>query len=370
MKLHLQRDSLMSAVAWAARTLPGRPTQPILAGLRLATTEGFVSLSSFDREVSSVAELATDAVAEQVVILPGRLLADIVKALPHEDVLLEWEGTRATIRSGKVSFSLPTLPAEEYPPLPADPQPIGVIPGADLARCVTQVAIASGKDESLVMLTGIRVEIDGPTMTMAATDRYRLAVQEVSWRCDDDTRQTNLLIPARTLVDVSRSMGQAGDVTIGLAGDTGAERLIGFSAQGRRSTSRLLDAEFPKYRSLLPTESTTEATMATAAVLEAVRRVSIVADRTTPVRCSFAGGELSMRAGTGDDATAEESVEISLAGDPIEIAFNPGFLIDGLAALGTAEVAMAFTEPRKPMVMTSEQAGAYRYLLMPIRLTG
>lgn len=369
MRLHLQRDTLMSAVAWAARTLPGRPTQPILSGLRVATTEGTVSLSSFDREVSSVAELSTDAVADQVVILPGRLLADIVKALPHEDVLLEWEGTRATIRSGRASFSLPLLPAEEYPPLPADPQPIGVISGADLARCVTQVAIASGKDESLVMLTGIRVEIDGTTMTMAATDRYRLAVQEVAWQCDQ-TCHTNLLIPARTLVDVSRSMGQAGEVTIGLAGETGAERLIGFSAQGRRSTSRLLDAEFPKYRSLLPTESATEATMATSAVLEAVRRVSIVAERNTPVRCSFAGGELSMRAGSGDEATAEESVEISLAGDPLEIAFNPGFLIDGLAALGTAEVTMAFTEPRKPMVMTSEQAGAYRYLLMPIRLTG
>jgi len=371
MTLHLQRDSLASAVAWVARTLPSRPAQPILSGIRLQTREATLRLTAFDRETSSVVEIPSDAADEQVLIVPGRILADIVKALPSDDVVLRPEGSRVVIRSGKASFSLPTLPAEEYPELPEQPPEVGSIAGADLLGCVNQVAVAAGRDESLVMLTGIRVEIDGGTLTMAATDRYRLAVQEVAWQAADASLRTNLLVPARTLVDVARAFGSAGEIRIGLSGERGAEKVIGFTADGRRTTTRLLDAEFPKYRSLLPTESTAQAVTETQVLLDALRRVAIVAERNTPVRCSFTSGVLTLNAGSGEEATASEAIDCELTGDPIEIAFNPGFLVDGLVALGAPRVQMAFTEAHKPIVMTAvEGAGVYRYLLMPIRLTG
>jgi DNA polymerase-3 subunit beta len=250
------------------------------------------------------------------------------------------------------------------------PDSSGSLAGADFAHAVAQVAIAAGRDDTLPTLTGIRVEIDGTSVTLAATDRYRLAVREFTWTPASPKLEVQALVPARTLADTAKSLAGADVVHLSLA--EGGEGLMGFEGNGRRTTTRLLDGEFPKYRSLLPSESLAVATVSTAQLVDSVKRVALVAERNTPVRLAFSGGELTLRAGAGDEAQATESLDCTFDGDEIDIAFNPQYLLDGLGALDAAETRMSFTQSTRPAVLSGggDDDGDYRYLLMPVRLAG
>jgi DNA polymerase-3 subunit beta len=211
---------------------------------------------------------------------------------------------------------------------------------------------------------------------MAATDRYRLAVRDLAWTPEQSGLSAIALVPARTLADTAKSLAGADKVTVALASGSGAEGLVGFEGAGRRTTSRLLDGEFPKYRSLLPDESPIRATVETAALIESVRRVALVAERNTPIRLSFTDGSVTLEAGSGDEAQASESLDAQLTGEDISIAFNPGYLLDGLGALDATHAQLSFTASTRPAVISgksSADAAAledYRYLLMPVRLSG
>ncbi len=226
------------------------------------------------------------------------------------------------------------------------------------------------------MLTGVRVEIEGETVTLASTDRYRLAVREMHWKPERPDFSAVALVPARTLADTAKSLTVGAEVSIALGGTGGTgEGMIGFAGGGRRTTSRLLDGDFVKYRSLLPSEYAGLAEIQTAPFIEAVKRVSLVAERNTPVRLSFSQGEVVLEAGTGDEAQAVEALEATLEGEDIDIAFNPAFLLDGLSAIGSDVARLSFTTPTKPTVLTGKppQDGEnpnYRYLIMPVRLSG
>ncbi len=374
MKIRVERDTLADAVAWAARTLPSRPSLPVLAGLVLTADSEGLTLSSFDYEVSARVMINADVEVPGTTLVSGRLLADIARSLPGAPVTLVSEGTRIVITCGRSSFTLPTLPVEDYPQLPAMPSSSGEINAAVFAEAVAQVAIAAGKDDTLPTLTGIRMEIEGQSITLAATDRYRLAVRNFTWTPASSAISMNALIPARTLAETAKALANGQGVTLALA--AAGEGLIGFEGNGRRTTTRLLDGEFPKYRTLLPSESAGVATIEVAALTDAVKRVALVAERNTPVRLSFEGSEVILRAGTGEDAQANEAVESLLDGDDIEIAFNPTYLLDGLAALDAPYARMSFTQSTRPAVLTgaadptSELRDDYRYLLMPVRLTG
>jgi len=373
-KIRVERDTLADAVAWAARTLPARPSLPVLAGLVLTADSQGLTLSSFDYEVSARVMINADVEIPGTTLVSGRLLADIARSLPGAPVTLVSEGTRIVITCGRSSFTLPTLPVEDYPQLPAMPSSSGEINAAVFAEAVAQVAIAAGKDDTLPTLTGIRMEIEGQSITLAATDRYRLAVRNFTWTPTSSSISTNALIPARTLAETAKALANGQGVTLALA--AAGEGLIGFEGSGRRTTTRLLDGEFPKYRTLLPSESAGVATIEVAALTDAVKRVALVAERNTPVRLSFEGSEVILRAGAGEDAQANEAVESLLDGDDIEIAFNPTYLLDGLAALDAPFARMSFTQSTRPAVLTgaadptSELRDDYRYLLMPVRLTG
>ena len=374
MKIRVERDVLADAVAWAARTLPSRPSLPVLAGLVLTADAEILTLSSFDYEVSGRVDVDADVAEPGTVLVSGRLLADIARSLPAAPVSLESEGTRLAISCGRSSFTLPTLPAEDYPQLPVMPTTSGTIGGQTFAVAVAQVAVAAGRDDTLPTLTGIRMEFEGDAITLAATDRYRLAVRELPWLPETSGMSSSALVPARTLADTAKSLADVEQVIIALASGGSGEGLIGFEGNGRRTTTRLLDGEFPKYRSLLPTESSATAVVETSALADAVKRVALVAERNTPVRLNFEGSELTLRAGAGDDAQAVEVMEVGLEGDAIDIAFNPAYLLDGLAATAADEVRFSFTQATRPAVITaaSDASGAtnYRYLLMPVRLTG
>lgn len=373
-KIRVERDVLAEAVAWAARTLPSRPSLPVLAGLVLTAGDDGLTLSSFDYEVSGRVEIDADVTTAGTTLVSGRLLADIARALPGAPVVLESEGTRLSITCGRSSFTLPTLPVEDYPQLPVMPTTSGTVPGSQFAAAVAQVAIAAGRDDTLPTLTGIRMEFEGPSIVLAATDRYRLAVREFTWDPQSPSMSAHALVPARTLADTAKSLADVDTVVIALSSGGAGEGLIGFEGHGRRTTTRLLDGEFPKYRSLLPTEAAAVADVETAVLMDAVKRVALVAERNTPVRLAFEGSELTLRAGAGDDAQAVEVLEAALDGDAIDIAFNPSYLLDGLSAVGAATTRFSFTQSTRPAVLTAVEDDAasddYKYLLMPVRLTG
>lgn len=374
MKFRLDRDALADSVAWAARTLPSRPSMPMLAGLLVEAEGSGLTLSSFDYEVSGRVAVPADVDEPGRVLVSGRLLADIARSLPTAQVTVATDDHRVEVSCGRSSFTLPTLPVEDYPTLPDMPTSTGSVVGAVLAEAVGQVAIAAGRDDTLPTLTGIRVEIVGDQVTLAATDRYRLAVRTFDWAPERPDLDTAALVPARTLADTAKTLAGCPTVHLSLAGSGAGEGLMGFEGDGRRTTTRLLDGEFPKYRALLPAESSSVASVDTAVLIDAVKRVSLVAERNTPVRLSFDAEEVVLRAGAGDDAQATESIPGSLAGEPVEIAFNPTYLLDGLGALGAATAALSFTSSTRPAVLTAGgetvAASSYRYLLMPVRMSG
>lgn len=376
MKFRAERDSFSEAVAWAARTLPTRSNQPLLSGLMITAEASGLTLSSFDYEVSG--RVAVEAVVETPgrVLVPGRLLSDIARSLPAQPVTLQLEGSRVTLECGRSSFTLPTMSADDYPELPQMPTSAGVVAGASFAAAVAQVAVAASTDETISFLTGIRLEMTGSLITLAATDRYRLAVRELAWAPESLSIDAAALVPARILADTAKTLAGQESVVIALAGSGQDEGLLGIHGGGRSTTTRLLGGEFPKYRTLLPAEANTIASVDTAALVEAVKRVSLVAERNTPLRMRFSGDEVDLQAGSGDEAQAVEALDATISGDDIEIAFNPRFLLDGLSALDAPVVRFAFTVSNKPAVLTgaaergAEPAPEFRYLLMPVRLTG
>ncbi|MFD9338422.1 DNA polymerase III subunit beta [Streptomyces sp. NPDC060028] len=376
MKIRVERDVLAEAVAWAARSLPARPPVPVLAGLLLKAEEGMLSLSGFDYEVSARVSVEADVEEDGTVLVSGRLLADICRALPNRPVEISTDGVRATVVCGSSRFTLHTLPVEEYPALPTMPTATGTVPGEVFASAAAQVAIAAGRDDTLPVLTGVRIEIEGDRVTLASTDRYRFAVREFLWKPENPDASAVALVPAKTLLDTAKSLTSGDTVTLALSGSGAGEGLIGFEGAGRRTTTRLLEGDLPKYRTLFPTEFNSIAVIETAPFVEAVKRVALVAERNTPVRLSFEQGVLILEAGSSDDAQAVERVDAKLEGDDISIAFNPTFLLDGLSAIDSPAAQLSFTTSTKPALLSGRPAvdaeadEAYKYLIMPVRLSG
>ncbi|MEV7519111.1 DNA polymerase III subunit beta [Streptomyces sp. NPDC091371] len=376
MKIRVERDVLAEAVAWAARSLPARPPVPVLAGLLLKAEEGTLSLSGFDYEVSARVSVEADVEEDGTVLVSGRLLADICRALPNRPVEISTDGVRATVVCGSSRFTLHTLPVEEYPALPQMPTATGTVPGEVFASAAAQVAIAAGRDDTLPVLTGVRIEIEGDRVTLASTDRYRFAVREFLWKPENPEASAVALVPAKTLLDTAKSLTSGDTVTLALSGSGAGEGLIGFEGAGRRTTTRLLEGDLPKYRTLFPTEFNSIAVIETAPFVEAVKRVALVAERNTPVRLSFEQGVLILEAGSSDDAQAVERVDAKLEGDDISIAFNPTFLLDGLSAIDSPAAQLSFTTSTKPALLSGRPAvdaeadEAYKYLIMPVRLSG
>lgn len=382
MKIRVERDVLAEAVAWAARSLPARPSVPVLAGLLLTAEqgeEGRLSLSGFDYEVSARVSVEVDVEEEGTVLVSGRLLADICRSLPNRPVEVSSDGVRVTVVCGSSRFTLHTLPVEEYPALPEMPSATGTVSAEVFAAAVSQVAIAAGRDDTLPVLTGVRVEIEGDLVTLASTDRYRFAVREFLWKPEAPDAKAVALVPAKTLLETAKSLSGADTVTLALAGpgsDSAGEGLIGFEGAGRRTTTRLLEGDLPKYRTLFPTEFNAVAAVETAPFVEAVKRVSLVAERNTPVRLNFEQGVVTLEAGSSDEAQAVERVDAQLEGEEISIAFNPNFLLEGLSAVDAPVAQLSFTTSTKPALLTGRPAAdaeadeSYKYLIMPVRLSG
>lgn len=402
MKFTVERDALADAVGWVARELPGRPVVPVLTGLLLSAGSGdkqqrngvgFLTLSCFDYEVSARVRVRAEVAEPGTVLVPGRLLVEIVRALPSHPVEFGDDPDGVSVTCGDAAFMLTPLPAIDYPDLPELVQLAGTADGGALAAAIGQVTPAASRDDTLPMLTAVNVELDGTRMTLAATDRYRLAVRELDWNPAPGAGgqgRVAFLVPARTLGDASRMMSHGAGVRIMLSAPGGqaapagqaAEAMIGFEAGERRLTTRLLAGEFIRYRSRFPEEFGCVADLPAGAFAEAVRRVALVAERGTPVQLSFAPDRVTVGAGTRGQARARETVPADFAGDEPSIAFSPQYLLDGViaaaawhpdeAARAAARVRLRFTSPAKPAVITPAPGSGsdFRYLVVPQRVAG
>lgn len=387
MKFRLVREDFADAVAWVARILPSRPTVPVLSGVLLTGSEDGLTISGYDYEVSAEVRVAAEIASPGSVLVSGRLLSDITRALPAKPVDVSVEGTRVALSCGSARFSLPTMAVEDYPTLPTLPEDTGVVGSDVFAQAISQVAVAAGRDDTLPMLTGIRVEISGEKVVLAATDRFRLAVRELTWTTEAAGVEAAVLAPAKTLAEAAKAATDGADVhlSLGSGESVGKDGLLGIRSGGKRTTSRLLDAEFPKFRQLLPAEHTAIATIAVAELTEAIKRVALVADRGAQIRMEFGEDVLRLSAGADDVGRAEEDLPVEFFGDPLTIAFNPTYLTDGLGSLHSEKVTFGFTTPSRPAVLrpTGENDGyvgasgpfpaaqtEYVYLLMPVRLPG
>jgi DNA polymerase-3 subunit beta len=403
MKFTVERDALAEALTWVARALPTRPVLPVLAGLLLSATQddqpgdGFLTLSCFDYEVSARVRVRAEVAEPGTVLVPGRLLVEIVRSLPQHAVEFVDDPDGVSVTCGDAAFMLTPLPLAEYPELPELPQLAGTADGGVLAAAIAQVTPAASRDDTLPMLTAVNVELDGTTMTLAATDRYRLAVRELDWNPapgSGDYGRVALLVPAKTLGDAARMMSHGTDVRVvlrhggdgqgtapqDLGGAGGAEAMIGFETGDRRLTTRLLAGEFVRYRSRFPDEFGCTADVPAEAFSEAVRRVALVAERGTPVQLTFAPGRVTIAGATQGQAKAKESVPADYSGDEPTIAFSPQYLLDGVIAATsshsdeatqeTARVRLRFTSATKPAVITptAPTGGDFRYLVVPQRV--
>ena len=386
MKFRVERDVLADAVAWTARALPVRPSSPVLAGLLIEAGplddeggpgEG-LQLSTFDYETSARATLNADVSAEGRALVSGRLLADICRSLPNKPVEMSIEGTKVTLTCGSARFSLQTMPVEDYPTLPQMPEARGTVSSSVFAHAVAQAVTAAGRDDMLPVLTGVRLELDGDSIAMLATDRFRLSQRELTWSPGTPDISAAALVPAKVLADTAKALTGGSEISIALSSGGSGEGIIGFagSAGGgiRRTTTRLLDGDFPKVRSLFPSEHLTVARVDKAALVDSVKRVSLVAERNTAVQLAFTDGMLTLDAGSGEEAMASESIEAFVTGEDITTGFNPAYLLDGLTALESPFVELAFTQASKPVVLSGvgslegEAETDFRYLLMPRRL--
>lgn len=378
MKFLVGRDALTNAVNWVSRSLPSRLPTLSLGGVRITAQNKEIQFSSFDYEVASTIEIdATVEIAGEVLV-PGRLLTEITKALPNQPVQAEFNGSKLTLSCGKTQYSLPTLNIGEYPELPTIPKLIGSVSAEVFTQAISQTGIAAGREDNVAMLTGIKLEFTKDKITLAATDRFRLAVKEITWLPSDPIIEMAALIPARTLIESTRPLGAKKSISLHLANEGDGEKLFGLEADKAATTTRLLDSEFPKFRSLLPTESSSTLEIDCTDLIEAIKRVTLVTDRKSPlVKLAITETEVVVAAAAvGDEATARESVAGALTGEGFEIAFNPTYLLDGLTNLSSNRARFAFNGPTKPCVivgLTGDAANpdqSYQYLLMPIRLPG
>ncbi len=367
MKLTVPRDSLSGALQLVGRAVSTRGTLPSLGGILLTVEGERLTLRATDMELALTRSL-DDARPEREgsVLLPGRLFADVVRSLPPGDVSLELrpEQRDVEIASGAARFHLRTLPAEDFPRLPTVEGETVKLPAAPLAATIDLVARAASRDEVRPILTGVLMQAEGTRLTMVATDSYRLSVKHTELEAAI-SQPLEANIPARALRELARIIAAEGaeEVEIALPGNQ-----VVFGAAGVVLSSRLIEGQFPSWRQLVPESFEHEVRLPRTEFLEIARRISQLAQRNAPLRLAFAEGELTVAAETPDIGDASESMPAPYSGEPLEIAFNPQFLVEGVESVASEELAIQLSSPLRPGLLRPVDGDDFSYLVMPIRL--
>ena len=375
MKFQVNKDVLNEAVSFAVRLLPQRPQITILGGILIEADANALRLSVFDYEVSAQVEIVAKVDTSGRVLVSGRLLSEIANRLPNAPVEFSTEGSKVIVSCGSSKFSLPTMDIESYPTLPEIPAVSGTIAGDAFAAAITKVATASAKEDNTQVYSTIELEATASEISFLATDRFRIALSEVSWKGSPESVGSVALVPAKTLQEVAKTFSNQGDIEISIAKRDERE-MIAFRANNRSVTAQLFKGNIPPVKALIPSDIKHYAVIATQDLIDSTRRVSLVLERDAPIRYSFSEGEVTLEATGNETAQASESVNAELSGSDIVVSLKPQFLIDGLAGVHSEFVRIAFTNndnPNKPGPVLITSHGAkdktegdnFRYLLQP-----
>ncbi len=375
MKFQVNRDVFAEAVSFAVKLLPQRTTQPILGGVLIEADESGVSLSTFDYEVSARTRIAADVTEPGRVLVSGRLLSDIASRLPGAPVELASEDGRISVKCGAGRFTLLSMPVEEYPTLPAVAETGGLVPGSVFADAISQVVVAASRDDVTPVITGVQLEVTEQSISLVATDRYRVAIRDIPWDSDGSgISDATALVPARTLSEVGKTFTHAQTIRVSIAGAEDRE-LISFAADDKVVTSLLIKGNYPPVKRLFPQTVEDYAVLQTSDLVDAVRRVALVLEREAALRFTFSVDGLTLEAVGGEQAQASETIDAVLTGSETVVSLKPQFLVDALGAVHSEFVRIAFTKtdnPNKPgpVLITAQtskdSAGdSFRYLLQP-----
>ena len=366
MKLSTSREALFNQLQSVARVASTHTAVQALSGVQIHVVGDSVELRATDLEVGLRVPLEAQAERDGDVVLPARLLLDVVRALPADAVTLELRAAEqdVEIRSGGATFHIRTLRSEDFPPLPEAAGDATVsVPSGAFVDTIQVVSRAASRDETRPVLTGILVSASGRELQMVATDSYRLSVKRTELEQPlDGSFEAN--VPARALQELARLAPTGGDqLTVGV----GANQVV-FDTGGAVLSSRLIDGQFPNYRQLVPEAFEHELKLAGDELTEVVRRISLLAQKNAPLRLAFAEGEVTVSAQTPDVGEARESVPVLFSGEALEIGFNPDFLRDGLESVSGTDVVLKLSNPLRPGLIEAADGSGFLYLIMPIRL--
>jgi DNA polymerase-3 subunit beta len=356
------RDELVNRVAVVGRAVSSRSSVQVLSGIRLAAAAGQLELAATDMELSLRTTATGSVSGDGTVVVPAKLLADIVRLLPAGEVALTEHDGALTVIAGSYTSRLNTYAAEDFPRLPSTNAAVTPLDAPALLDTIERVSRAASRDESRPVLTGILVRFEGSTLVMAATDSYRLSVKETT--LPQAGPELEAIIPARALSELQRLA--AGAETVGIAVQ---ENHVVFNVGEVWLTTRRIDGQFPDVKKLLPETFESELSLPRAELLEVVRRAAVMAQRNTPLRLRFAEGELTVSAQSQDVGETRETMPVPYTGDPLEIGFNADFLREGLESIATEDVSLKLINPLRPGLITADSE-AFWYLIMPIRLAG
>ena len=378
MRFHVNRDVFSEAVSFVVKLLPQRNPQPILAGVLIEASEDGLSLAAFDYEASARTTIEATVDDPGTILVHGRLLSEIASRLPNAPIQVEVDDDGGIVLTcGSARFTLASMPVQEYPAIPEVSGDTGLVPAEDFATAIAQVAFAASRDDVTPVLTGVQLEASGTQLSLVATDRYRVALREIPWDggATASEEATTALVPARTLTEVGKTFAHGGDISIAFSG-SGDREIIAFTAGNKTVTSLLIKGNFPPVRRLFPEQTEHHAVLNTAELAEAVRRVSLVLDRSAPLRFTFTTDSVSMDASGTEQARATESVDANLVGEDVTLGLNPQYLLESLGAVKSEFVRITFTSSDNasklsPVLITPQtsvdKAGAesFKYLLQP-----
>src|ERR687886_1937815 len=366
MKVTCSRDELTQKLAVVSRGVSTRTAVQILGGILLRAEGGQLTLAATDMELSLRASLDAQVEGEGAVVVPGRLLVELTRLLPVEEVSIEQRADEGVIHvsSGSFESRLNTYTAEDFPRLP-NPESVErhVVDRDALLETINRVSRSASRDESRPVLTGVLVRFEPGKIVMAATDSYRLSVKETV--LEETAPELEAIVPARALGELARVAQGAEDVELGVH-----ENQVIFGIDGVWLTTRRIDGQFPNYKQLVPETFEHEVSLPREELLEVVRRIAVMAQRNSPLRIRFAEGEVNVSARTQDIGEAEESLPVAFGGEPLEIGFNAEFLRDGIESVTGETIRMRLISPLRPCVLQAEGADDFLYLIMPIRLAG
>jgi DNA polymerase-3 subunit beta len=366
MKLSIARDDLVGGLAVVARAVSSRTTLPALGGVQLAAAEDGLTLRATDLELSLTRQAQATVETPGEVLLPARLLSDVARSLPpgQVELALRPEERDVELVAGSARVHLRTLASEDFPRFPEPGDETVTLPASPLAETIDLVARAASRDEVRPILTGVLVAGEGTTLTMVATDSYRLSVKHTELETPLAT-SIEANVPAKALRELARTIGQEGaeEVELSLA-----RNQIVFSAAGVTIASRLIEGQFPNWRQLIPESFEHELRLPRGELLEVTRRVGQLAQRNAPLRMAFAEGEVTVAASTPEIGDASEGLPAPFSGEPMEIAFNPQFLVEGVESVATEELVLKLSSPLRPGLLQPAGSEDFSYLVMPIRL--